>query len=43
MNIRMASEEAAISWINDYRCQFSYSELAKSAGVGMCPQYLICF
>lgn len=43
MNIGMASKEAAISWINDYRYQFSYSELSKGAGVGMYPQYFICF
>lgn len=36
MSIRMVSKEAAISWINDYRYQFSYGELAKSARVGMC-------
>ena len=43
MNIRMASKEAAISWINGYRYQFRYSDLASSSAVGMCPQYLMCF
>lgn len=43
MNIHMASKEAAISWIKGYRYQFSYSDLAKSTGVEMCPQYVIYF
>lgn len=47
MNILMASKEAAISWINDYRYQFSASnclqKIVKSASGGMWPQYLMCF
>lgn len=47
MNILMASKEAAISWINDYRYQFSASnclqKIVESASGGMWPQYLMCF